>query len=208
MSIGGTWPPLRCGSRRDVGAQRRAEGQSTPRELKSAGAEVIECPAYEAMGSYLSCFSGGQASWQLDGRGCGDGGWWTTSAMTFGLWRRRRTSSSRDGEGSAITSNTSAVTSVVGRSDQLCRGRRCIGRTYRRCDGTAPLGARDRCCASADYQCVGVRDSWSGKLITAGSGQREADLAREVGVPPWKLKSMRSQARGWDQGSLASALRR
>ena len=46
-----------------------------------------------------------------------------------------------------------------------------------------------------------------GKLITAGGGQREADLAREVGVPPWKLKSMRSQARGWDQGSLATALK-
>jgi DNA polymerase III subunit delta len=46
-----------------------------------------------------------------------------------------------------------------------------------------------------------------GKLITAGSGQREADLAREVGVPPWKLKSMRSQARGWDQGGLAMALK-
>ena len=47
-----------------------------------------------------------------------------------------------------------------------------------------------------------------GKLITAGGGQREADLAREVGVPPWKLKSMRSQARGWDQGKLATAPRR
>jgi DNA polymerase-3 subunit delta len=46
-----------------------------------------------------------------------------------------------------------------------------------------------------------------GKLITAGTGQREADLAREVGVPPWKLKSMRSQARGWDQGGLATALK-
>jgi DNA polymerase-3 subunit delta len=46
-----------------------------------------------------------------------------------------------------------------------------------------------------------------GKLITAGGGQREADLAREVGVPPWKLKSMRSQARGWDQGRLAAALK-
>jgi DNA polymerase-3 subunit delta len=42
---------------------------------------------------------------------------------------------------------------------------------------------------------------------TAGGGQREADLAREVGVPPWKLKSMRSQARGWDQGKLATALK-
>ncbi|MFL6064290.1 MAG: DNA polymerase III subunit delta [Friedmanniella sp.] len=46
-----------------------------------------------------------------------------------------------------------------------------------------------------------------GKLVTAGGGLREADLAREVGVPPWKLKSMRSQARGWDQGGLAAALR-
>ena len=45
------------------------------------------------------------------------------------------------------------------------------------------------------------------KLITAASAQREADLAREVGVPPWKLKSMRSQARGWDQGGLARALK-
>jgi DNA polymerase-3 subunit delta len=45
-----------------------------------------------------------------------------------------------------------------------------------------------------------------GKLVTAGSGLREADLAREVGVPPWKLKTMRSQARGWDQAGLATAL--
>ena len=45
-----------------------------------------------------------------------------------------------------------------------------------------------------------------GKLVTAGSGLRENDLAREVGVPPWKLKTMRSQARGWDQGGLAAAL--
>jgi DNA polymerase III subunit delta len=46
-----------------------------------------------------------------------------------------------------------------------------------------------------------------GKLVTASGGLREADLAREVGVPPWKLKSMRSQARGWDQGGLAAALK-
>ena len=45
-----------------------------------------------------------------------------------------------------------------------------------------------------------------GKLIGAPSGLREGDLAREVGVPPWKLKSMRSQARGWDQRGLARAL--
>ena len=46
-----------------------------------------------------------------------------------------------------------------------------------------------------------------GKLVTAPAGLRESDLAREVGVPPWKLKSLRSQARGWDQGGLATALK-
>lgn len=46
-----------------------------------------------------------------------------------------------------------------------------------------------------------------GRLLTASSGLSEADLAREVGVPPWKLRSLRAQARGWDEHSLASALR-
>ena len=45
------------------------------------------------------------------------------------------------------------------------------------------------------------------KLVTAPAGLREADMAREVGVPPWKLKSVRAQARGWDQAGLARALR-
>lgn len=45
-----------------------------------------------------------------------------------------------------------------------------------------------------------------GRLVAAPAGLREGDLAREVGVPPWKLKSMRSQARGWDQRGLAGAL--
>jgi DNA polymerase III subunit delta len=46
-----------------------------------------------------------------------------------------------------------------------------------------------------------------GKLITAGAGLRDADLAKEVGVPPWKLKSIRSQARGWDAAGIARALK-
>ncbi len=45
-----------------------------------------------------------------------------------------------------------------------------------------------------------------GRLIAAPGGMRDADLAREVGVPPWKLKSLRPQARGWDQRGLATAL--
>lgn len=51
---------------------------------------------------------------------------------------------------------------------------------------------------------VGLRGL--GRLITAGGGLREADLARAAGVPPWKLKSMRVQARGWDQRGVAEAL--
>lgn len=46
-----------------------------------------------------------------------------------------------------------------------------------------------------------------GRLLGAGPGQRDADLAREVGVPPWKLRTMRAQARGWDAAGLASALK-
>lgn len=45
-----------------------------------------------------------------------------------------------------------------------------------------------------------------GRLVGAPTGLRDGELAREVGVPPWKLKSMRTQARGWDQRGLARAL--
>jgi DNA polymerase-3 subunit delta len=40
----------------------------------------------------------------------------------------------------------------------------------------------------------------------AARGLRDADLAREVGVPPWKLRSLRDQARGWDDDGLGSAV--
>jgi DNA polymerase-3 subunit delta len=36
---------------------------------------------------------------------------------------------------------------------------------------------------------------------------RNADLMREVGVPSWKLDILRDQARGWDEGGLARAIR-
>lgn len=46
-----------------------------------------------------------------------------------------------------------------------------------------------------------------GKLLSVrGGGYSDVDVAREVGVPPWKLKSMRQQARGWDQRGVAEAL--
>lgn len=42
---------------------------------------------------------------------------------------------------------------------------------------------------------------------SAPRGMRDADLAREVGVPPWKLRTIRDQARGWSEGGLARVIR-
>jgi len=41
----------------------------------------------------------------------------------------------------------------------------------------------------------------------APRGLRDADLAREVGVPPWKLRTIRSQARDWTDSGLSRAIR-
>ena len=38
-------------------------------------------------------------------------------------------------------------------------------------------------------------------------GMGEADLAREVGVPPWKLRTIRDQSRGWTEQGLSRAIR-
>ena len=42
---------------------------------------------------------------------------------------------------------------------------------------------------------------------SAAKNVREADLAREVGVPPWKLKDIKAQAQGWSDPALARAIR-
>ncbi len=41
----------------------------------------------------------------------------------------------------------------------------------------------------------------------APRAMREADLAREVGVPPWKLRTIRDQSRGWSDRAIAQAIR-
>ncbi len=38
-------------------------------------------------------------------------------------------------------------------------------------------------------------------------GMRDNDLAREIGVPPWKLRTLRDQSRGWSEAGLAGAIR-
>ncbi|MFZ0141329.1 MAG: DNA polymerase III subunit delta, partial [Aeromicrobium sp.] len=45
------------------------------------------------------------------------------------------------------------------------------------------------------------------KYVSAPKDVREADLARDVGVPPWKLKSIKAQAQGWTDQGLARAIR-
>lgn len=46
-----------------------------------------------------------------------------------------------------------------------------------------------------------------GKYLDARDGrQRDADLARLIGVPPWKLKDLSAQARDWTPAGVAAAL--
>ncbi|ALM41749.1 DNA polymerase III, delta subunit [Streptomyces sp. FR-008] len=45
-----------------------------------------------------------------------------------------------------------------------------------------------------------------GKLSSARGG-RPADLARELGMPPWKIDRVRQQMRGWTPDGVATALR-
>jgi DNA polymerase-3 subunit delta len=44
------------------------------------------------------------------------------------------------------------------------------------------------------------------RYVSAPRGMREADLAREVGVPPWKLRTLREQSRAWSPDALAGAI--
>ena len=37
------------------------------------------------------------------------------------------------------------------------------------------------------------------RYTSAMKNQKETDLAREVGVPPWKLKELRAQSQGWSR---------
>ncbi len=45
------------------------------------------------------------------------------------------------------------------------------------------------------------------RLSGTPGGMREADLAREVGAPPWKIRMLRGQLRGWDDDGLGGAVR-
>ncbi len=45
------------------------------------------------------------------------------------------------------------------------------------------------------------------RYLSAPRGMREVDLAREVGVPPWKVRTIRDQSRGWSEAAISRAIR-
>ena len=176
-------------------------------KLKSAGVEVIECAAVKPweLPQFVSA-EAKRASSSIDAA--------AASALVDAVGHDLRALAAAvaqllsDGEGGPITidqvrryfGGRSEVTSFAV-ADAALAGRTGVAMEQLRwalATGVAPV-------LITSALASGVRGL--GKLITAGSGQREADLAREVGVPPWKLKSMRSQARGWDQAGLATALK-
>lgn len=182
------------------------KGRALLEKLKSTGIEVIECAAVKPW--ELPQFVSAEAK-----RGSSiDAG--ASAALVDAVGHDLRALAAAvaqlvsDGEGGPITidqvrryfGGRSEVTSFAV-ADAALAGRTGIAMEQLRwalATGVAPV-------LITSALASGIRGL--GKLITAGSGQREADLAREVGVPPWKLRSMRSQARGWDQGSLAAALK-
>ena len=183
------------------------KGRGLLDKLKSAGAEVIECAAVKTweLPQFVSK-EAKQAGSSIDAG--------AASALVDAVGHDLRTLAAAvtqlvsDGEGGPITADQvrryfggrAEVTSFAV-ADATLGGRTGVAMEQLRwalATGVAPV-------LITSALASGIRGL--GKLITAGGGQREADLAREVGVPPWKLKSMRSQARGWNQGSLASALK-
>jgi DNA polymerase III subunit delta len=183
-----------------------AKGKGLVEKLKSAGVEMVECGTVKPW--ELPHFVSGEAKRAGSSIDAG-----AASALVDAVGHDLRALAAAiaqlvsDGEGGPITGDQvrqyfggrSEVTSFAV-ADAALAGRTGVAMEQLRwalATGVAPV-------LITSALASGIRGL--GKLITAGGGQREADLAREVGVPPWKLKSMRSQARGWDQGSLAAAL--
>ncbi|HEY5821186.1 MAG TPA: DNA polymerase III subunit delta [Propionibacteriaceae bacterium] len=183
------------------------KGKGLLDKLKAAGAEVIDCPTTKTweLPQFVSAeakrvgatMDAGSAQLLVDAVGH------DLRALAAAV-----TQLISDGEGGPISTDQvrryfggrSEVTSFVV-ADAALAGRTGVAMEQLRwamATGVAPV-------LITSALASGVRGL--GKLITAGGGLREADLAREVGVPPWKLKSMRAQARGWDQGGLATALK-
>lgn len=64
--------------------------------------------------------------------------------------------------------------------------------------GTAPVLVTSAMAASARSLA---------RYLGAGRNVREADLARDLGVPPWKVRTVRDQSRAWHPDAIARAVR-
>lgn len=183
------------------------KGKGLLDKLKASGVEVIDCPAVK--GWELPQFVAAEA--RRNGQSIDAG---AAQALVDAVGHDLRALASAvtqllsDGEGAAITTEQvrryfggrAEVTSFAV-ADAALAGRTGVAMEQLRwalATGVAPV-------LITSALASGVRGL--GKLVASGGGQRDADLAKEVGVPPWKLKSMRAQARGWDQGGLAAALK-
>ena len=183
-----------------------AKGKGTLDRLRRAGVDVVDCPAakswelpqfvqsetrrlggrcepdaapflVDAVGHDLRALASAVAQLLADAEG---------GTISVGLVRRYF------GGKAEVTSFAVADAALAGRTGVAMEQLRWALST-----GVAPVLVTSALAA-------GVRGL--GKLLSADPGLREADLAREVGVPPWKIKSMRGQLRGWDQGGLATAM--
>src|SRR5688572_16281896 len=183
------------------------KGKALLEKLKSAGAEVIECAAVKPweLPQFVSA-EAKRAGSSIDAA--------AASALVDAVGHDLRALAAAvaqllsDGEGGPITidqvrryfGGRSEVTSFAV-ADAALAGRTGVAMEQLRwalSTGVAPVLVTSALAS-------GLRGL--GKLITAGPGMSDTELAREVGVPPWKLKTMRSQARGWDQAGLATALK-
>jgi DNA polymerase III subunit delta len=183
------------------------KGKGLLDKLKAAGVEVIDCPPVKAweLPQFVSAEAKQLGSTMEPG---------AAQALVDAIGNDLRALASAvrqlvaDSEGGPLTGDQvrryfagrSEVTSFAV-ADATLAGRTGLAMEQLRwalATGVAPVLVTSALAA-------GVRGL--GKLVSAGSGLREADLAREVGAPPWKLKSMRAQARGWDAAGLAFALK-
>ena len=64
--------------------------------------------------------------------------------------------------------------------------------------GTAPVLVTSAMAASARSLA---------RYLGASRGARDADLARDLGVPPWKVRTVRDQSRSWSAEGIAAAVR-
>ena len=85
-------------------------------------------------------------------------------------------------------------------ADRAIEGR--LGDALEQWCGALSVGTAPVLVASALAQ--GVRAL--AKVASAPRGLRGADLARELGMPPWKIDRVKSQLRGWTPGGVAASV--